>query len=1329
MDGFRFDNMAWIHGIWAVLLIGGLLVALELRGRSVLDLLVSKLMQRRLVHRSSLARRLTAMALILLSMIMLIIALMRPQWGRTVQETVRVDSQIMVCLDVSKSMLAEDVAPNRLERAKVELASLLGLMQDNQQVGLIAFAGKAAVLCPVTTDFGFLRLVLDEAEPRSVGRGGTKIGTALRKALDGFREAGDINRTVLLITDGEDHDSYPLKVAKRAREMGVRIVAIGFGDEAGSKIEITDPETGARSYLKDSQGEDVITRLDGETLRDIVRKTEGAYVPAKTGALDLESIYEKHIKTILAGSANSEQRVIRNEAYQWFVLGGILLLLISLATSTPWNLRVQALTRSQHAGGEVSQAVGVAMALLLVSLAPRAIAASRPSRAQQSQPAAAGPLRSENHGAPNAPNAKQGMEPAGDPADNSVDSLDKSLPARTTYNQSLAFIDSDTDRAERYLNHARHESGADGELRFRVLYNLGWVEVNRAEAKLENEPERALQHLHQAANRFREAIRVRPDHQKARQNLEIISRRILELTDALRQRDPRDLATRLDTLITRTRAHQKELQAMVQSIAEDSETSVESHRKEFRRLAVAERKLISATQQFLDDARTQLDAIRKKNAEEKTRRDKLLAVQLDGMVGFVDRGIQRMNKSRGLSRRLQAEAAFRRWSSALAELKRARDQLRNPVAVLGQIIADATQAAGFTRMLASGQLAIDTGQPEESDVQVPVWLTADYVADLLALSLDRTREVRDEFRRIADLQKESEARTAPAGKPAGKRRTLKQTAPKTEHLIKNMEAATPLIRRAQEKFEAAASELDNNAVGRSHQHQLEALAELRQAQELFFDIRRLIESIHRHQQLAQRVIKQSVDQPHQMPQIVEPLAETQRKNLKRCERLRELFQLENEQLAAKNVARAAGSAATQTPPSAGQSPGQVPGDEQGRQTDQLEAEKQRLKVAHNLLDSVVSNIRTARQVLQSDAMSEYADAPADALSRNESKASRKEKQTVETSGSEERADGGNKPAGEPEEKGNAKRVKKKVSSEEVDAETGGAELEEQHSKGDERANQSGRQSKPQKKPQEQSSSAESDSNRPKASGPLAKVGTAVDDSVTALEELRRLFFSLIEHLRDTARRQADVNDETAELQTADQAADRPEQTGSLAIRQQQLGEIAQRISAALTRQGEQAAAAADRRAAKKQSSQPPPSRDTAATAETFSQAAELVGAARESMKNAGNQLMAISREKSSQKTPLKKTQQNQSQALEKLAQALKLLKQKQQQQQQQQPRNKPPSTKKKPQQGGQKKQRKQKQQRMNTSQLLQLIRDREAERRESKKRRAPAGSVPVDKDW
>ncbi len=189
----------------------------------------------------------------------------------------------MIAFDVSKSMLAEDVAPNRLERAKAEIVDLLSYLEGDQ-VGLIAFAGRATVLAPMTPDFSFLRLVLEGAGPHSVTRGGTRLEEPIRKAVQGFGPAREASRVILLITDGGDQDSFPLDAAKAAAEAGIVIIAIGFGDELGSEIYATDPRTGARELLRDADGAAVRSRLDGELLRDIALVTDGAYVPAGTGS-------------------------------------------------------------------------------------------------------------------------------------------------------------------------------------------------------------------------------------------------------------------------------------------------------------------------------------------------------------------------------------------------------------------------------------------------------------------------------------------------------------------------------------------------------------------------------------------------------------------------------------------------------------------------------------------------------------------------------------------------------------------------------------------------------------------------------------------------------------------------------------------------------------------------------------------------------------------------------------------------------------------------------------------------------------------------------------
>ncbi len=300
MSDFRFANPNWFQAMWLVVALVVVLLWLDWRRGDVLSRLLSVTMQSRLVHRLSRTRRWLSIALLGLAGVSLVVALMRPQWGLTYHSTPRVGAQIMVCLDVSKSMLAEDTAPNRLERAKAELTDLLSYLETDQ-IGLIAFAGRATVLCPLTPDFGFFRLILDGAGPHSVGRGGTQLEEPIRTALDGFRTESDVSRVIVLITDGEDHDSHPLDAAKAAAERGVKILTIGFGDEAGSEIQFTDPEGGVRMTVRDANGAPVVSRLDGETLRGIAMETEGAYIPAGTGTLDLKSIHDAHIAPLVRG--------------------------------------------------------------------------------------------------------------------------------------------------------------------------------------------------------------------------------------------------------------------------------------------------------------------------------------------------------------------------------------------------------------------------------------------------------------------------------------------------------------------------------------------------------------------------------------------------------------------------------------------------------------------------------------------------------------------------------------------------------------------------------------------------------------------------------------------------------------------------------------------------------------------------------------------------------------------------------------------------------------------------------------------------------------------
>jgi len=326
---WQFAEVGRIHLVWLALAVTIGLGVLELRSRSALSAFLSPVMQRRLTAQATTGRLAARLALVFLAMLAAIGALMRPQVrGQT--ETVssmQTTADVMFVLDTSRSMLAEDAAPNRLARAKAEIAQLVGKL-DGHRVGLIAFAGRAAPMCPLTPDHSFFTTVLSTVDTRSAGRGGSRVGEAIKTAVRGF-PAGPGAKLIVLITDGDDQDQYTEDAAKLARDAGIKIVAIGLGSETGSEITLTDPATGAKTKLM-YEGKPVISKLDGDKLRKVALVTEGAYIPAGTSALDLESIMKTHVAPMVSAAVASAQRVIPAERYTWLVLAALGFLLAAL---------------------------------------------------------------------------------------------------------------------------------------------------------------------------------------------------------------------------------------------------------------------------------------------------------------------------------------------------------------------------------------------------------------------------------------------------------------------------------------------------------------------------------------------------------------------------------------------------------------------------------------------------------------------------------------------------------------------------------------------------------------------------------------------------------------------------------------------------------------------------------------------------------------------------------------------------------------------------------------------------------------------------------------
>lgn len=319
----------WVHLVWLAIAIVFGFGVLELHARHAFGAFLSPVMQRRLAAQATTQRTILRLALLLGCLLFGIAALMRPV-NRSRTETIpaaQTAADVMFVIDVSRSMLAEDASPNRLARAKSEIAQLVSQL-EGQRVGLVVFAGRAVPMCPLTPDHSFFTTALSTVDTRSAGRGGSRIGEGIKAAVRGF-PPGPGAKLIVLITDGDDQDPYTQDAAKLARDAGVKIVAIGLGSETGSQITLTDPQTNAKTVLM-HDGKPVVSKLDGAALKQVALATEGAYVPAGTHAVDLKGILETHVRPIVRRAADASVRVIPVERFGWFVIGSLACLLAAL---------------------------------------------------------------------------------------------------------------------------------------------------------------------------------------------------------------------------------------------------------------------------------------------------------------------------------------------------------------------------------------------------------------------------------------------------------------------------------------------------------------------------------------------------------------------------------------------------------------------------------------------------------------------------------------------------------------------------------------------------------------------------------------------------------------------------------------------------------------------------------------------------------------------------------------------------------------------------------------------------------------------------------------
>jgi len=321
---FRFQHIEMLNLFWYLPVLAGIFIyARWKRRKSVQSFAQSTGKEPR--------NRLLVIILLSLAFISLTIALARPAWDPQPVEIRHKGRDVVFVVDVSQSMLAEDLQPSRLDRAKIELLDTVSRIQGSR-IGLVVFAGTAVIQSPLTRDYSFFQSRVKNLSVGSAPRGGTMLGDAVRKTVNEVFDSEEKRfKDIVLITDGEDHDSFPVEAAKLAGEQGVRIIAIGIGDEnQGQRIPLTG-EDGKRYFLT-YNGQEVWSRLDGKTLREMALQTPGgAYINVGTGGFDLGEIYLKLIASAEKTELTGETVTKYKEGFQIFIIFAYLLLCIAFA--------------------------------------------------------------------------------------------------------------------------------------------------------------------------------------------------------------------------------------------------------------------------------------------------------------------------------------------------------------------------------------------------------------------------------------------------------------------------------------------------------------------------------------------------------------------------------------------------------------------------------------------------------------------------------------------------------------------------------------------------------------------------------------------------------------------------------------------------------------------------------------------------------------------------------------------------------------------------------------------------------------------------------------
>jgi len=495
MIEFGASNWFWL------LLLVPLLVLLFARAekRAVLRLrsFVSDRLLPNLARTVDRRRRKFRFALTLLGVILAITALARPHWGYTYQDVKRKGLDLIFAVDTSRSMLSNDVAPSRLQRVKLAAQDLLDELQGDR-VGLVAFAGRAFLQAPLTIDYDAAVESINDLDTNTIPEGGTNISAAIDLAVQTYGKSAIGNRALIIFTDGEELSGDAMKTAKAAADAGVRIFTVGVGTPEGSLIPITT-ENGGTGFVKDDSGKVVKSKLDEKRLREIAETTGGFYIHLEDGPRTMKQLFDEGLAKMQSGEI--DERLSRQpiERYQWPLGAALLVFGAAFLLRERKRDRVRAISLTT----EAKPALAAAAVLLLFSGACFGAAPGLDAYRNDNYTEAYQQFERTLQEHPNTHAADRIEFDAGTAAYKLGD-----------YNKALEWF-------------SRSLLSTDKSLQEKSHYNIGRTLEERADRAQTNE--KALGELNNAQSHYEEAVKLDPNDERAKANLEEVKKKIERL--------------------------------------------------------------------------------------------------------------------------------------------------------------------------------------------------------------------------------------------------------------------------------------------------------------------------------------------------------------------------------------------------------------------------------------------------------------------------------------------------------------------------------------------------------------------------------------------------------------------------------------------------------------------------------------------------------------------------------------------------------------------------------------------------------------------------------